>query len=302
MASPLTEITDHPGKNAGISLYVKRDDLLHLVVAGNKWRKLEPVIQKVQRGDYEGILTFGGAFSNHIQAVAAAGQAFGFPTAAIVRGLYADLSNPTLSFAQSCGMELFPVSKQDYDAQLESAIVREVVQQFPSYCHVPEGGATPEAIRNCAALAQEILEQTDDIPSDKRFVALPAGTGSTAAGVIGGLGNKGKVVVFPAASYGVSAASIQTAVEMVFKQPCAPFDFQSDYVFGGFARHVPELIDFIRRFREQSGILLDPIYTSKMMWGVFDLLRRGYFNPGSTVVAVHTGGLQGWKGFLNYEL
>lgn len=297
MSSPLLLIADHPGKKDGITLYLKRDDLLHRVVPGSKWRKLEPVIREVQNGKYEGILTFGGPFSNHIHAVAAAAQAFGFPAVAVLRGLHADLSNPTLSYAQNCGMTLIPISKQDYDAGSSSAAIQEIGTRHPSFYHLPEGGATPEAIRNCTAIAREILEQTPAISPEKRFIAVPAGTGTTAAGVIAGLDDEGTVLVFPAAGYGVDETCIKTSVEMVFGKTCPAFEFRTEYLFGGFAAYRPELIDLIRRFKSQTGVLLDPIYTCKMIWGIFDLLEQGYFPQGSVITALHTGGLQGWDGF-----
>lgn len=303
MFSPLFQILGHPGTQHGIRLYLKRDDLLDPVVSGSKWRKLEPVVREVQNGKYEGILTFGGPFSNHIHAVAAAGKEFGFPTAGIVRGLYADRSNPTLSFAQSCGMALIPVSKQQYDTGLADDTIQEILLQYPGFYHLPEGGATPEGLRNCTGISEEILLQTPDISSEKRFVTVPAGTGTTAAGAIAGLGKEGTVLVFPAANYGVSEAGIKSAVETIFKEQCPAFDYKTDYLFGGFADFSQPLLEFVKRFQATSGILLDPVYTAKMMYGVFDLLEKRYFPEDSVVVALHTGGMQGWDGFRQrYDL
>lgn len=297
MSSPLTLIYDHPGKNAGITLLLKRDELLHPSIQGNKWRKLEPVIRLLQQGTFEGILTYGGPFSNHIHAVAAAGKAYHFPTIAILRGLSTDMNNPTLAYAHSCGMRFFPVSKKDYDNGVASAVVRQIVMEYPTYCQLPEGGATTEAVKSCAAISAEIMAQTPGIDPEKRFVAIPAGTGATAAGVVGGLGDAGTVLVFPAAPHGVSEHSIRTRIEEVFNGVTPPFQFNTDYIFGEFAAFHPELIEFVREFQSYTGILLDPIYTAKMMWGIFELLENGYFPEGSVITAVHTGGLQGWDGF-----
>lgn len=297
MSSPLTLISDHPGKKSDITLYMKRDDLLHPVVQGNKWRKLEPLVASLQQGKYQGILTFGGPFSNHIHAVASAGRHFGFPTAAIIRGSSVDVQNPTLAHAQACGMQLIPISKKEYDAGNSSEEVKAILDQYAGHCHLPEGGATREAMLNCAKISAEILEQTPGIPAAQRFVAVPAGTGSTAAGVVGGLGDQGTVLVFPAANYGISEERIRSGVEMAFGKTCPPFQCQNGYTFGHFASFSPELIELTREFLSQTGILLDPVYTSKMIWGLFDLLEHGHFPEGAVITAVHTGGLQGWDGF-----
>lgn len=294
--TPLTPIPSHPGVPARISLYLKRDDLLHPVVQGNKWRKLEPVLAGIRNGAYSGILTFGGPFSNHIHAVAAAGRAYGFPTAAVVRGLAADLSNPTLAFARSCGMELFPVSKKAYDAGIGSPELREIEARFPGYYRLPEGGATPEAVRNCMEISREISGQLEPGRRGPLFVAVPAGTGCTAAGVIAGLGKAGTTLVFPAAPYGVDDAVLRALMTGI---ATGPLDFRvvPDYCQGGFAAYRPEWIDFAVDFYLRNKVLLDPLYTLKMLYGLYDLLQGGYFPEESTVVAVHTGGLQGWAGY-----
>ncbi len=297
MPSPLSLITDHPGHSRGISLYMKRDDLLHPVVQGNKWRKMEPAIKAIANKQFEGIITFGGPFSNHLHAVASAGRHFGFPTAAIIRGTAVDTTNPTLSFAQQCGMELIPVLKKDYDAALSSPTVQHILNAYQHYQHLPEGGAGTSAVRNCVGIAKEILEQTTGVAAENRFVAIPAGTGSTAAGLIEGMGTLGKTLVFPAAPYGVDEHRIQQYILDAFGHSGPPFEVVSDYTFGKFAVFDPELMRFVQEFRHTTKTLLDPIYTSKMMWGLYDLLKQGFFPDMAVIVAVHTGGLQGWEGF-----
>ncbi len=297
LPSPLTLVTDHPGQSAGITLYIKRDDLLHPTVQGSKWRKLEPIIQLIQNQHYAGILTYGGPFSNHLQAVAAAGQYYGFPTVGVVRGLAANLSNPTLAFAQSGGMQLIPVTKQDYDARKNSPRLNDITLQFPNYFSLPEGGATSLAVDNCQRIAEEIQQQLPVEQPKSLIVCVPAGTGCTAAGVIAGLGDAGETWIFPAVNYGVEEADIQHYLTDYQFGTLPNFRFVREYTFGGFAVYQPELIEFVHTFRRQTNILLDPIYTSKLMFGVFDLLAKGHFAPGSVIVALHTGGLQGWDGF-----
>ncbi|MEO6037729.1 MAG: pyridoxal-phosphate dependent enzyme [Saprospiraceae bacterium] len=292
--SPVQLVPNHPGIDAGIALYLKRDDLLHPTVSGNKWRKLEPIIQLIQNQHYMGLLSYGGPFSNHLQAVAAAGRAYGFPTVGVVRGKAADLSNPTLAQARLDGMQLLPVTKQDYDRWKDAGAKNELAAQFPAYYHLPEGGATPGAAENCRLIAEEIQEQLSADRRTQLVVCVPAGTGCTAAGLVAGLGSSGDTLVFPAVNYGVDESSIRHFLPDFPESACR---FIRDYTFGGFAVYRPELIDFVGRFQAQTGVLLDPIYTAKMMFGIYDLLGKGAFEPGSVVVALHTGGLQGWAGF-----
>ena len=316
IVSPLQLIERHPGTDQGIRLYLKRDDLLgahgavmasselsadlQRFVQGNKWRKLEPILQQVLAGQYEGILTYGGPFSNHLHATAAAGRLFGIPTAAIVRGLTLHENNPTLQFVRATGMQLHPVTKRDYDQKTHSPAVAAIRDLYPAYFHLPEGGSTPESAQNCQYIAHEILAQLKTVETsqgNQLFVAVPAGTACTAAGLIAGLAGKIPVLVFPAAPSGVDASTLGAFGPDGETPAPAPFQIVKEYIFGGFAVFRPELLTFARTFREQTGILLDPLYTVKMMYGLFDMIQGGSFPENSAIVAVHTGGLQGWEGF-----
>lgn len=307
--SSLTPLPQHPGTEAGIVLLLKRDDLLAPPslerndsltrwIQGNKWRKLQPVLENIRQAGRAGILTFGGAFSNHLHAVAAAGQHFGLKTAAVVRGTTADPNNPTLRFAQACGMALHPVPKSEYDKGIASPLVAAIIADYREFYLLPEGGATREGVISCQNIAREIL---DALPLEKRgyplFIAVPAGTGTTAAGVISGLGGTGKTIIFPAAPYGVDESTIMARLAGLSIGKKTSFYVIQDYIFGSFVSNRTELTTFAAQFYDQTGIHLDPIYTVKMLYGVYDLLRKGYFPPKSTVVALHTGGLQGWDGF-----
>ncbi|MFN4081811.1 MAG: 1-aminocyclopropane-1-carboxylate deaminase/D-cysteine desulfhydrase [Saprospiraceae bacterium] len=306
--SPLQEILHHPGASQGVRLFVKRDDLLHAVIQGNKWRKLQPVIKRVLAMRYKGIITFGGAFSNHIEAVSAAGRIFDIPTFGVIRGEHADLDNPTLSVARANGMMLFPVPKKEYDFEKER-IAQELLLEFPKYCVLPEGGATPEAVDKCANITWELSAQLRaldirDGDCPLRF-AVPMGTGATAAGMVAGLpGMQASALIFPADRRFVNDAVFRSRIlaarpelrDWLDKQPCA-YQYVVDYDYGGFARRHPALIPFHERFVADTGIRLDPVYTLKMFMGLYDMLAAGAFEPGSVVVGVHTGGLQGWAGF-----
>ncbi len=294
--SPLHRLTDHPGIGLGIQLYIKRDDQVHPTIAGNKWRKLEPVINLIQDGGFAGLLSYGGPFSNHLQAVAAAGKTYGFPTIGIVRGSSVDVNNPTLADAQANGMQLIPVTKQAYDGRIGDLQV-EMRVRFPNYYHLPEGGATHLAAENCRRISTEILTQLPDAEKQNLLVCVPAGTGCTAAGVIAGLGSAGSTWIFPAVNYGMDEASVGDYLPDFPLASRPVFRLVRDYTFGGFAVHDPALISLVQDFQHRHGILLDPIYTAKMMFGLFDLLTKNEVAANTTIVALHTGGLQGWAGF-----
>ncbi|MFN0034426.1 MAG: 1-aminocyclopropane-1-carboxylate deaminase/D-cysteine desulfhydrase [Saprospiraceae bacterium] len=306
--SPLQIIAEHPGKERGITLFIKRDDLLHREICGSKWRKLAAFLPIVKMAHPSGIVTFGGPFSNHLQAVAAAGRIFGIHTFGIVRGQHADLQNPTLRAAQADGMMLFPIDKAEYDACKDRG--DELLgRDLPRYYILPEGGQTPKSVEACAAIPWEIstqlIQQTPKIGQKPLYLCAPAGTGCTAAGIVAGLvAPNSRALVFPVSSHDFDK---DTLLRMVAKTDLrdAPhwtemerrLSIVHDYTFGGFAKLHPPVMDFARSFFQQTNILLDPIYTAKMFFGVFDMLAKGDFAPGSTVVALHTGGLQGWEGF-----
>ncbi|MEZ4894946.1 MAG: pyridoxal-phosphate dependent enzyme [Saprospiraceae bacterium] len=293
--SPLQEI---PAPE-GYRLFLKRDDLLHAEIQGNKWRKMRPVLDRVSKTNTT-IISFGGAFSNHIHALASAGKTFQFPTIGIIRGMGTDLSNPTLSHATGCGMRLLRVSKSDY-TQLKKASLQDVISNFGfsekgTYELLPEGGDTSEAVESCSKITEEILQQLPADYGNKLFICVPAGTGCTAAGIISGLRMNGKTLIFPAAPYGIDEQVISEKLERAgYTQE---FDFQiitSDLRLK-FAEMTPELFSFCESFRQRTQIQLDPIYTSKMMHQLYLLISQQFFPPDSCIVALHTGGIQGWNG------
>lgn len=299
--SPLQEIFP---PHANVRVFLKRDDLLHPSIHGNKWRKLAPFIQAMGHPK-PGVISFGGAFSNHLHALAAAGKLFGFPTFGVVRGVAADLDNPTLSEARQNGMQVFPVPKADYDV-LKNASLQEVLQYLSlktddSLLLLPEGGDTTEALVGCKAIAVEIREQLPPDAGRPLYFCVPAGTGCTAAGLIAGMQEGDQTLVFPAAPYGVNQVSISGKLQKAgFEQP---LDFQiiEDILPHKFAQMTEALLVFCRAFERSEGIALDPVYTSKMMLKLYGMLAQQFFPPGSSVVAVHTGGLQGWNGITQPE-
>lgn len=292
---PLPEATDR-----GLSLFVKRDDLLRLgpglALCGNKWRKLQYNLQAAKDQGHARLLTFGGAYSNHIAAVAAAGAQFGIETTGIIRGERVAGLNPTLRLAASCGMKLVFVSRSDYRKRHEDGYLHKLQQSYgPAYL-LPEGGTNLLALRGCMAIPREVNRQ---LPSPPDYYALSVGTGGTMAGLIAGLNEPAQVIGFSALKGDFLKEEVAKWVgrAQTNSKRTPPWSIQSHYHFGGYAKHQPALLHFIQNIYQQYGIALDPIYTGKMLYGLLDLIRKDFFPPGSRIVAVHTGGLQGIAGF-----
>lgn len=290
-------IAEHPGKAQGISLFIKRDDLLHSEIEGSKGRKLLAILPKVKQNYPGGIVTFGGAFSNHLHAVAVAGRIWDFPTIGVLRGEYADFQNPTLRFCAENGMRLLPMSKTRYDTDKKLGF-ESLQTEFPQSYLLPEGGNTPEAVEACKTISQEVEAQLSPAFRTRPiYLCTPAGTGCTAAGIIAGLSlPNSRVLVFPVSNHDFDTG---TLVRLLPRGSAnnQRFDLITDYTFGGFAKFQPEVMAFVRSFFQQTNILLDPIYTAKMCFGVYELLAKAAFAPNSVVVLLHTGGMQGWEGF-----
>jgi 1-aminocyclopropane-1-carboxylate deaminase len=275
----------------GITLEIKREDLLHPFVSGNKFRKLKYNIVQAKAENHSVLLTFGGAFSNHIAAVAYAGKEQGFETIGVIRGdeLRDKISeNPTLSLAQECGMRFEFVTREAYRHKTETAFIEQLKAQFGSFYLVPEGGTNDLAVKGC----EEILTELD---ADFNFVCSAVGTGGTISGLINSALPHQKVLGFPALKGDFLQDEIRNFVQN------KNWELQTDYHFGGYGKVTTEFIEWMNWFYAQTGIPLDPIYTGKMVFGVMDLIQRNYFPPNSKILMIHTGGLQGIAG-MNAKL
>jgi 1-aminocyclopropane-1-carboxylate deaminase len=273
----------------GVDLFLKREDKIHSIISGNKYRKLKYNIEAAKNQGCTTILTFGGAFSNHIAAVAAVGKEFNFKTVGIIRGEeLADKiqSNPTLKYAESCGMQFKFISRALYREKQNSTVIEKIVEEFSNFYLVPEGGTNKLAIKGC----EEILNQDD---KNFNFVCCSVGTGGTIAGIINSSKSNQYVVGFPA----LKGSFLKEDISKFVNQN--NWDIVTDYHFGGYAKMNVDLINFINQFKKDNNIQLDPVYTGKMMFGIYDLLEKGYFPKGSKVLAIHTGGLQGINGMNN---
>ncbi len=272
----------------GIRLFIKRDDEIHPKIAGNKWRKLKYNLAEAKARKLSTLVTFGGAFSNHIAATAAAGKAFGFQTIGIIRGEAVLPLNPTLQLAHDYGMQFHFVDRATYRTPDRLALAQSLYPQ-PFY-FIPEGGTNHLAIKGCMEIVKETQHQLEEQPD---YYALACGTGGTIAGVIEGLQGKAQVLGFSALKGDFLKAEVRTLLSQTYTN----WTINTDYHFGGYAKFKPALIDFINDFKQTQGIPLEPIYTGKMLYGILDLVQHDYFPKGSRILAIHTGGLQGIRGF-----
>lgn len=273
-----------------VRVFMKRLDLIHPYVSGNKWFKQKYNLIKAKEEGYGTVLTFGGAFSNHIHATAAAGSEFGFKTIGMIRGEEHLPLNPTLQFAVERGMQLHYVNRSDYRKKHLPEFADWILSKFGKVYVVPEGGTNQLALKGAS-------EIPNLIEADFDYVTTACGTAGTISGVISGLDGSRKVLGF--AVLRGAAFLLKNAEQNVLEFTGKRFDNWSinlDYHFGGYAKIDRELILFIRQIEEINGIVLDPVYTGKMLFGVYDLARRGYFGEDKTVVALHTGGQQGIAG------
>jgi 1-aminocyclopropane-1-carboxylate deaminase len=297
MTNTFLQLIPHPvATKHGVRLLLWRDDLLNPDLPGNKARKLKYNLVAAREQGHTRLLTFGGAYSNHLAAVAAAGRLHGFDTIGLVRGEEHTPLNPTLARCVADGMQLHYLDRTTYRRRTEPEFLAEIQQQFgPAYL-LPEGGTNNLALRGVAELIGELRQHTDF-----DAIAVAAGTGGTLAGLLLGLAESS----YPARALGIAAlkgasflqAEIDSLTQAATGQSLTNYELHLDYHFGGYAKLPPELRAFIQGFEADFGVLLDPIYTNKLLFGVLDLIECGHFAPGSTVVVVHTGGLQAWAGF-----
>ncbi len=274
-------IRNFPGN---IEFWIKREDLLHEKVSGNKFRKLKYNLVEAEKLDYDTLLSFGGAHSNHISALAAAGKIGNFKTLGIIRGeeLEGDHEkwSPTLKFAHSCGMKFKFVSRQDYRDKNTEGFLKKLKAEFGPFYLLPEGGTNELAIKGC----EEILKPADDIFD---FIAVSVGTGGTICGLINASASHQKIIGFPA----LKTDYLQQEVEDHVNK--SNWELILNYHFGGYAKANAELIAFLNEFYKDYQIKLDPVYTGKLVFGIFELIKQGFFPSESKILAIHTGGLQG---------
>ncbi len=280
--TPLVEIKEKLFEEKGLKVYIKKDYLTHDQISGNKYRKLKYNLSKARNTGKTELLTFGGAYSNHLYAFAAACKLFNFRGMAIIRGEELnENSSPTLQFADSCDINLVFVNRTDYrNKHLLSHFYGE--NSFV----IPEGGTNEDCLPGMSEMVDEILKEINP-----DYICCAAGTGGTAAGILSNRNFNGKVVVIPVLKNGdfikdeISHLGVRTHRASL----------KIHYHFGGYAKENPDLIKFMLDFESKHTIPLDQVYTGKLFFGVYDLIQKDQFKPGSTLVIYHSGGLQGRK-------
>jgi 1-aminocyclopropane-1-carboxylate deaminase len=311
--SPIQSLDDVFFESNKLKIFVKRDDLIHPQIHGNKWRKLKYNLSAFKTSGKNQILTFGGAFSNHIHATAAAGQLFNIKTIGVIRGERVTPLSPTLEFAEKCGMTLHFISREAY--RNKDILLKELYNLYGDFYHLPEGGTNNEAVYGCMEIVEEVHLQLGFKPD---YFCVACGTGGTLSGLTLACEPMQKIVGMCVLKndnmFGEVTKILQTSVIPNIELTKVPFylikknemptnwSLNTEYHFGGYAKWSPNLITFINEFKIKYGISLDPVYTGKMFFGVFDLISKGYFKENSTVVLVHTGGLQGIEGFNDFVL
>ncbi len=273
-------------KEKNIILALKREDLLFPHISGNKYRKLKYNLQAAKENGHHTLLTFGGAFSNHIAAVAFAGNEKGMNTIGVIRGEELQngwQDNPTLQRAYANGMRFKFVSRKSYKEKDTPAFIAELTNEFGNFYILPEGGTNALAIKGC----EEILGEQDN---EFDVICTCVGTGGTVAGLINASNPDQHVLGFSALKGDFLKKTIS---EITMKDN---WRLMTDYHFGGYAKITSELVDFINNFKAVTDIPLDPIYTGKMVFGLLDRIKNDNFVSGTKILAIHTGGIQGIVG------
>ncbi|CAN5513119.1 pyridoxal-phosphate dependent enzyme [soil metagenome] len=286
--TPVEQLDDPLFIEFGVQVLIKREDLNHSEISGNKWWKLRYNIKEALRLNYDTLLTFGGAYSNHIFATAAAAYEAGIKSIGIIRGEETHPLNSTLLFAKKRDMLLHYVSREEYRQKTEEGFISNLKKQFGEFYLIPEGGSNKLAVEGCSEFAKKHLSV---IECD--YVCLPVGTGGTLAGIVAGLEGKKQVIAYSSLKGG---AFLEENVRNLLPMEAVHlknWEINTAYHFGGYGKRTTELMDFISIQKRNNNLVLDAVYTAKMLFGVYDGIRKGKFDRGSIILVIHTGGLQG---------
>jgi len=282
--TPIVEIKESLLEENGVRLLVKRDDLIHKSVSGNKWRKLVGNLIHVRETKESGIITFGGPFSNHIYATAAAADIVGLPSVGIIRGEY-DHNNPTLTYAQDRGMKLYFIDRSSYREKEASKVAQNILKKYPDHFLIPEGGSNEYAQLGLKELADETKTVECDI------LTVAAGTGFTAIGLIDFQDRLVEVYSVLKSDYLNHYIKGKVGGKV--------YQFVDDCHLGGYGKTHEGFINWINGFFKSHGIPLDPIYNGKVLYGIYNRIKAGRYTKGTTIMHIHTGGLQGVQAY-NY--
>lgn len=280
--TPIQEIHDPLFDKAGVRMLVKREDLNHPNVSGNKWWKLKYNLEEAKKLGYKTLLTFGGAYSNHIFSTAAAAHELGFESIGIIRGEEILPLNPTLTFAKRHGMELKYITREAYRQKTNPDFIESLHMEFGDFYLLPEGGTNALAVKGTEELAQTLGDGFD-------YLCCAVGTGGTLAGLINGLDASVEILGFPVLKGG---SFLQEEVEKLIRIEAKKWKLMTDYHFGGYGKTKSALLEFIKDRLTKNNLPLESVYTGKLVAGVYDLIEKGYFRREATILVVHSGGLQ----------
>jgi 1-aminocyclopropane-1-carboxylate deaminase len=286
----LTPIQDDFLTEKQLELFLKRDDLLHPVISGNKWRKLKYSLNHALYLQKDTLISMGGAYSNHLHALAFAGKLLNLNTKAFIRGERPAILNPTLQDLTDWNMQFQFISRSDYRELRNFKHYAALPELKSNEYWIPEGGALTFAL-------QGVAESVTEINGDYDVICAACGTGTTLAGIIQAVAAQKQVLGFSALKGGDFLVNDINALLASANSPlnltAQNWRINTDYHFGGFAKTTPQLLNFIAAFEQRHGIALEPVYTGKMLFGLYALIQRGYFPPGQKIIALHSGGLQG---------
>ncbi|MDF5757001.1 pyridoxal-phosphate dependent enzyme [Spongiactinospora sp. TRM90649] len=276
---PPSELADD--RLGGVRLWLKRDDLIDPEITGNKWRKLRHNLAGLSPD--RPLLTFGGAYSGHIRAVAAAGRRLGLATVGVIRGEEHLPLNPSLACARAYGMRLVYLDRSTYRAKDTPEVVAALRARHGDFHLIPEGGSNAAGVRGCAELPAELGMDYD-------LICCPVGTGGTLAGIAAGLPPGPRAVGFAVLK---GAAYLSGEVARLQRdahgEPTRNWTVDHGFHFGGYAKVPPDLAAFAADFEDRHGLEVERVYVAKMLYGVYARARDGHFPPGTRIVAVITG-------------
>jgi len=301
--TPLMVLDDPWLDPYNVRIFIKRDDLIDSRVSGNKLRKLKYALRRYQKSGYSGIISFGGSWSNHLHATSCVAEKYSIPMIAIVRGEVPPTPSATLIDIQLSGTSIHHVSRSDYRefralAEQERLSESDFIQQWPDYMVIPEGGCSSDAITGVADIITE-----DEI--DFEAIYLACGTGATLAGLAVGLANQPDTRLTGIAALKAGDSLMQNVQRLLDHHQFGysnNWRINDQFHFGGFAKTTPELIEFMCHLYERTGLISEPVYTGKTLFALYQHIQQGHFAAGSKVMLLHTGGLQGLRGYQNKGL
>ena len=285
LPSKIKELKLNINNSNNIKLFIKREDLIHDIVSGNKWRKLNYNFKYIKEKKIKKILSFGGVYSNHLHALSWLAKKNNIKSYGLVRGCKLSIENPTLSFCKKNKMDLFFLNRSTYrNNKYNNPIFKKIIKSEENVFVIPEGGFNEFGIKGCEEIMNEVNEHYD-------IICCSIGSGCTAVGII-------KSLKFDQSFLGFSSFKNNSQIKNIISEKVKTINWEinSDYNFGGFGQVNDELKKFIKDFKNTYAIMLDPIYTSKLFFGLFDMISKNKLPKDSRILALHTGGLQGLQG------